>query len=316
LRSIFGLEFFEVSLRCQRVRHSGLTTRRAFKPMPNRTYPLNAALALVAALWLSGCEQLVYKPKGTSPLAPLQLTDDGVELEVIFIRFPAGDAEMNGALWNDVDEQSLPAAARSELAANGLRAGVIRGETPAILAHRLAAAEDHSTLAAAAAKLEAEPAVRRSRLQMHHDRPGNIIASPVYDQLSPLIRDEGQLGGKTYRQAQGEFIIDVDPQPDRNVTLSLLPELQYGEARQKYVADDGIIRMESAKPKRTFDKLKLTATLAPDQMLLVTSLPERPGSLGHYFFTEPKSGRLDQKLLVIRLSDTKYNDLFVRVTSK
>jgi hypothetical protein len=284
--------------------------------MPNRTYPLNAALALVAALWLSGCEQLVYKPKGTSPLAPLELTDDGVELEVIFIRFPAGDREMNGTLWNDVDEQSLPAATRTELAANGLRAGVIGGETPAILARRLAAAEDHSTPAAAAAKLEAEPAVRRSRMQMHRGRPGSIIASPVYDQLSPLIRDEGQLGGKTYRQAQGEFIIDVDPQPDRNVTLSLLPELQYGEAQQKYMADDGVIRMELAKPKRTFDKLKLTATLAPDQMLLVTSLPERPGSLGHYFFTEPKSGRLDQKLLVIRLSDTKYNDLFVRVTGK
>ena len=49
-------------------------------------------------------------------------------------------------------------------------------------------------------------------------------------------------------------------------------------------------------------------------MLLITGLPNRAGSLGYDFFTESKSGRLDQKLLVIRVAQTKYNDLFVKVT--
>jgi hypothetical protein len=284
--------------------------------MPNRINLLLVAFALVAAPWLSGCEELIYKPKGTSPLAPLELTNDGAELEVVFIRFPAGDAEMNGALWNDIDEQSLPAALRAELAANGLRAGVIGGETPPIVARRLAAADDHSTPSAAAAKLESEPAVRRSRMQIHRGRPGNIISSAVYDQVALLTREDGQVRGKTYPQAQADFVIDVDPQPDHRVALSLLPELQYGEAREKWVGEDGAILRQVRKPNRTFDKLKLGVTLAPDQMLLVTSLPERQGSLGHYFFTESQSGHLDQKLLVIRLSDAKYNDLFVELTGK
>jgi hypothetical protein len=47
-------------------------------------------------------------------------------------------------------------------------------------------------------------------------------------------------------------------------------------------------------------------------MLLVSSLPGRPGSLGHYFFTEQTSGALDQKLLLIRLAQTQHNDLFGR----
>ena len=89
--------------------------------MPNPIHRLIALVALAAIPWLAGCEFITYKPKGESPLIPLELTDDRAELDVVFVRFPAGDAEMNGPLWNDVNEQALPAALRSALAANGLR---------------------------------------------------------------------------------------------------------------------------------------------------------------------------------------------------
>jgi hypothetical protein len=46
-------------------------------------------------------------------------------------------------------------------------------------------------------------------------------------------------------------------------------------------------------------------------MLLVTSLPDRPGTLGNYFFTEQKDGQSQQKLVVIRLAESRYSDLFV-----
>ena len=45
-------------------------------------------------------------------------------------------------------------------------------------------------------------------------------------------------------------------------------------------------------------------------MLVLTSLPNRQGSLGHHFFTET-NGRLEQKLLIIRLSQTQHDGLFV-----
>jgi hypothetical protein len=192
--------------------------------------------------------------------------------------------------------------------------GVIGGETPGALSKKLSAAEDKPAPAAAGAKLEAEPAVRRSRLQIHRGRPGNIVASGVYDQLSLLVREDDQVRGKTYPQAQGDFVIEVDPQADRRVAISLLPELKYGEAKQQWIAEDGVFRMQSGKPKKTFEKLKLAATLAPDQMLVVTGFPERPGSLGHKFFTESKSGHEEQKLLIIRLTETKRSDLFVQVS--
>ncbi len=46
-------------------------------------------------------------------------------------------------------------------------------------------------------------------------------------------------------------------------------------------------------------------------MLVLSSLSNRPGSLGHHFFTEKQNeGRLEQKLLIIRLAQTQHDGLF------
>ena len=95
-------------------------------------------------------------------------------------------------------------------------------------ARKLSAAEDHSSPVAAAARLESGPVVRRSRLQIHRGRPGNIVTSSVYERLSPLMREDGQLRGDTYAQAQADLIVQVDPQADRRVTVGFVPELKYG----------------------------------------------------------------------------------------
>ena len=58
-----------------------------------------------------------------------------------------------------------------------------------------------------------------------------------------------------------------------------------------------MLRLEASRPKRTFDDMTLSADLAPGAMLVLSSLPNRPGSLGHHFFTENDDGKLEQKLL-------------------
>ena len=280
-----------------------------------RTRISAALLALLALPALLGCEAWRYTPKGESPLAPISLSTDGAELEILVVRFPLGEPELNGPLWSQIDEQQFPAELRRELTANGLRAGLIAGPMPDILARKLAAADDQSTPGAAAARLEANPPVKRWRLLVHRGRAGKIVTSNVYDQLSLLTHDpDGQVRGKTFPHAQGYFTSEVDPQGDGRVRIALAPELQYGEARQEWVGEDGVFQMQTGQPKQTFDKLHLAATLAPNQMLVLASLADRPGSLGHYLFTEPKSGGTDQKLLIIRLADTKYDDLFVEAT--
>jgi hypothetical protein len=56
-------------------------------------------------------------------------------------------------------------------------------------------------------------------------------------------------------------------------------------------------------------RLKIDAVLAQDQTLLVTSIPERSGSLGRYLFSQ-SGPAVEQKLLMIRLSESKFDDLF------
>jgi hypothetical protein len=89
----------------------------------------------------------------------------------------------------------------------------------------------------------------------------------------------------------------------------LVPELHHDQTRQRWVGKQGMLRLETSRPRRVFDDMAISATLSPGAMLVMTSLPNRPGSLGHHFFTE-KNDQLEQKLLVIRLAQTQHDDLF------
>ena len=65
-----------------------------------------------------------------------------------------------------------------------------------------------------------------------------------------------------------------------------------------------MLQMEASRPRRTFDDMNLCATLMPGDMVVLTNLPDHPGSLGHQFFTTTE-GEAGQKLLVVRLAQTQ-----------
>jgi hypothetical protein len=152
--------------------------------------------------------------------------------------------------------------------------------------------------------------VRRRVLQLRAAKRGEILVSGLYESLPLLENTNGHLRGKPYPNGQGLLSVKSYPQPDGRVRLDLLPELHYGEPKINYVGDHGIIRLETGRSKKVFEQLALSATLSAGEMLLVTSLPQRPGSAGHYFFTEQTNGALEQKLLIIRLAQTQHDDLF------
>ena len=78
---------------------------------------------------------------------------------------------------------------------------------------------------------------------------------------------------------------------------------------RRWVGNQGMLRLEASRPKRVYDDMTITADLSPGAMLVLSSLANRPGSLGHHFFTQ-NDGRLEQKLLVVRLSQTQQDGLF------
>ncbi len=279
-------------------------------------------IVLLAVAGLSGCGSWRQTaPSENTLLRPVETVSDGVQLEIVSIRVPYDDATLNGELWTGIDEQQLLPDVRRELANNGLRAGIVSGPMPAALTQLLAASEKPASVSEAAASLEQAPVVSRQKMQLHSGWRGQIFASNTYPELPLLTSDDGRVCGHSYLQAQCVLNTRVLSQGDRQVKLQFTPELQYGETRKQWVADDvatvsqalnrdGVFRPQSGKPKQVFQRLSFEATLAPEQMLLLTTLPDRSGSLGHYFFTEQQPDHLQQKLLIIRLSDTGYSDLF------
>jgi hypothetical protein len=283
---------------------------------------LHPVLLIVIAL-CAGCAFTPLLPRGNLPLSPFKPSIESATLEVAFIRHPLEQSAFNDDLWYLVDETQLPHGVRRELDENGLRAGVLSGEPPASIAALLSddgagassnayRSDDAETSPAiSAAKLEHQPLCRRRTLHLQRGQRSEILASGVYDRLPLLLREDGQVRGDNYTQAQGLFALKVFPEGDGRVRLQLTPELHHGPQQQQYVPDDGVIRLQSSRAKRSFDKLAVDVTLSPGQCLVLGTRPSREGSIGYRFFTEAHAGQLDQKLLLIRLDGSRFDNLLV-----
>ena len=282
---------------------------------------------LVCLLWPLGCARFVER--GQSPLAKPVLPPDSVVLEVFFVRMPLDDPRL-GPIWAEIDEQPFDADLRRRLAESGFRAGVIKGQLPTELQQLIAGPDPSSAKteknvadplnppeqsppqpeAATVVDLQNESPVRRQQLPLRAGWRSLVLASGVYDSW-PLLEKEGdQLRGRPYAKAQGVFGVKSFPQPDGRVRLELLPELHHGDPKVGYTYEQGVLRFDTGRAKKVFDDLALSVTLSPGEMVVLGRLPEHPGSVGHYFFTEQWAGALAQKLLLVRLAQTQYDDLF------
>jgi hypothetical protein len=272
---------------------------------------LRASVAL-ALLAIAGCAGTPLS-KGTSPLRPAQMSSDSVVLEMFFVRFPFGDKDVNDKLWEQIDEQQSSPDLRQRLARNGFRIGLLSGQMPGELSKLMELTDKPAPAAQTEGQrienLQSDPRVVRRHLQLRAGQRSEIIASGIYPQLPVLVCESGRISGQTYDQAQGIFAVKSHPQLDGRVRLELVPELHHDQPRQRWVGNQGMLRLENSRPKKVYDDMALTADLAPGAMLILSSLPSRPGSLGHHFFTENEP-RQEQKLLIVRLAQTQHDGLF------
>jgi hypothetical protein len=254
------------------------------------------------------------RPPGKSPLKPARMSPDSVVLDIFFVRFPCGDAEINGPMWDEIDEQQFSSDLRARLAQNGFRVGLVGSQIPTRLAHLLKltdqAAASPGVSSVNLADLQVDPPVTQEHKQLRAGQRMEIAASAVYDKLPVLTCESGDLCGREYTKAQAMMALEALPEPDGRVRLELTPELHHGEPRQQFVGSQGVLHLDAGRPRRVFKELAISMSLSPGQMAVFTCLPSRSGSLGHHFFTQDTSGRLDQRLIVIRLSQTQHDELF------
>jgi hypothetical protein len=278
----------------------------------------SARLLLSAfALSIAGCAWIAPQPRhlDATILKPAQMAPGSVVLDVFSIRLPAGDPDLGSRVWEEVDEQHFPVEVRRQLEKNGFRAGILAGQIPPSLS-RLLDLKGKPSAAGEVQQVKIADLVTTARvssqhMQTHAGQRYEIAASGVIEKMPVLVSESGETRGLTYEEAQGIFALHVDPQADGRVQLELVPEIHHGQNRQHWVGDQAIFRLETGRPKRAFEELKLAAVLSPGAMLLLGSQPNRQGSLGHYFFLENngRDDRLDQKLILVRLCQTQHDDL-------
>jgi hypothetical protein len=259
-------------------------------------------LAIVVCL-LGGCRFIEPEAATKTLLARPVPTTDAVWLEVFSARFPQADARINREMWGQIDEQHLPADVRRRLAENGLRAGLVGTQLPPALAELLKLSDKPAEQTQVPlSSLEAEPKVTLRVLQTQSGKRYEVLTSRTHEQLSVLLAGAAGVGGRTFPQADGRFALCAFAQPDGRARLELVPEIHHGQQQLRWVGDEGVLRGEPGRPRQAFEDLRVKCLLAPGQMLVVTSLPERSGSLGHALFADEDGGRATQKLLVLRLA--------------
>ncbi len=262
---------------------------------------------------LLGCRNF-FEPVGKSPLKPARMGPDSVALDVFFVRFSACDAEDTAALWAEADEMHLPGDARQRLAQNGFRVGLLGGQVPISLSRLLELKDKPApgcrSLETQVTNLEQEPRVVRRHMEVRAGVRTEIIASDVHEELPVLRCGPAGVEGETFQSAQAVFAMTVANEQDGRVRVRLIPEIHHGESKLRYVSTQGVIRIQSGRAKRAFEDLAMEAVLAPGHILILSTLQERPGTMGYRFFTENVDGIVEYKLLVLRLAQTQHDELF------
>src|SRR5438105_316043 len=98
--------------------------------MPSSLSRLSVCALVLGLLAAGGCSSYQGKRDGQSLLKKPRLAPDSVVLEVFAVHFRRDDNELYRAIWQEVDEQSLPAEVRRRLTDNGFRAGVVSSHLP------------------------------------------------------------------------------------------------------------------------------------------------------------------------------------------
>ena len=149
--------------------------------------------------------------------------------------------------------------------------------------------------------------MRRSLWQTRPGHQGIVVTAGEQARIprvAVLVRgSDGRVTGRAYEKIMGALSMKAFPEQDGRVRLEIIPQIEHGEPRSRFVAADGVIKPDYRPETVLFDDLRLAATLSPGQMLVIGTRADKPGSLGSHFFTEQHPGsRWRKKLFLVRLA--------------
>ena len=278
------------------------------------------SLSIFVAL-IAGCSQLPLfhnpdrgKVDPASMLPPIQSASDSVGVEIFFIRRSVTNVDSAKELWENVSELPFPEQTRRQMRNNGFRFGVLGSSQTTALIDMLnlvnPGSHAHVDSWEDAIQFTKDEKVMCRYVELNSGQPAEALASDVYDNLTVLQKTDGSLGGESFQHAQCVFRITSSPRPDNAIDLTILPEIQYGPSRQQYVYEQGAVKVEFGRTRKTFEDLQMKVKLKPGEMVVLSCQPDQSASLGSQFFTDASIRGDYQKIMILRLAKLRNDPLF------
>jgi hypothetical protein len=236
---------------------------------------------------------------------------DAIVFETAFVRWPSEPAEDAENLWESLDEQFLPPDLRQTLAANGLRAGILSDPLPEAIRRSLEATRDPlAVITDQQVTAGAELLARRERRQCPSGSVEEIEVLPVSEgRRVVLLNDAGRVRGIVFDQPRGFLELSIQSLGDGRVRIELLPIVDYGEPRKRFIGGQNVYRIDVRRDREPFENLTVSSTLTPGQTLVLTATPERKG-LGAAFFADRFQSDQDRLALLLRIAEARRDELF------
>tara|TARA_R110002095_G_scaffold34_2_gene122 strand:- start:8995 stop:9879 length:885 start_codon:yes stop_codon:yes gene_type:complete len=251
-----------------------------------------------------------YADKRTvNKLPAIPVSQDAMQVEIVFIERPVSDPLLGSILWNEIDEVgAIELMDQENLNQNGFRVGHVSSVPPMALQTLLGLKSDLGGVG----KQDESLLLSGRRLMLRSGVPTDIITSGFYDKCSLKLfneDDDGQLEMKEYEQAQCVMRVKAHKVQDGWARLEFIPEMHYGAQQLRRTPTNIGWQFENRQNTTPLYKQKFEVTLNVGEMTVITATDNvTPDSAGHLFFRGEESKSGIQKILVVRLSNMSKMD--------
>jgi hypothetical protein len=204
----------------------------------------------------------------------------------------------SAAPWQRMDEAVIAPQTRRWLAANGLRAGRISGWDVSQIASM--AEEDDSTRLLREASVLSDFENRRKRLTCRDSQPVTLAVRRALEGDHPtLVRTPAGLIGRSLVNPQFTLQMKTFLLDDGRLSVNLLPEIQHGQMKQSFVANDSLaFRMDFRRELWTLNELAMDVPLATGQAIVIVPTEDAFG-LGQQMLIGRRADGSEERVAVI-----------------
>lgn len=217
---------------------------------------------------------------------------DAITMAVAVIEVPITDTYVSRDLWSMVDEQALPLESKANLAANGLRAGLLGGHPPPDF---LALLTSEKT------------SVAPRQVQTRLGQPYSPFPPLKHETLHFTLRDGEASESVEFAKAQCVWEVTSKPGEEKKLSVKVVPVLRHGEMLfepQSVTDAEGVMswQLTQRQDQEKYEGLAVEVDLAPSEYLVIGSTNQPSDSLGSSWLMQVDTERPVRRLLVIRVA--------------